>query len=173
MDKSIYALSLHESSYNKTGTLEVVRVPGGRVYTQWFAEGGGDVLPRSSVFVPYNISAQEPPQICAPTGLMSSTFYNTIHLNGGDLTDATAAALTQDEKILAYMAAHPNDAFTRDELHELVLPNAQNTSVTRALNTLMNLQLVEKLAAFRKGRFGVRQHLWKFIDPSEPQRRLI
>lgn len=50
--KNIYSLRLHERfSFD---VFEVVRVPGGWVYTTWESDGGSGALPRTSVFVPYN-----------------------------------------------------------------------------------------------------------------------
>lgn len=102
---------------------------------------------------------------------MRDGYYNTTSLSGGALSAAREHAGSQDERLLAFFRAHPEQSFTRDEVHELVLPEAQNTSVTRSLNTLMKDGRLAKLEQFRPGRMKAKQHLWQYVGPQ--QRKLI
>ena len=92
---------------------------------------------------------------------LDGIYYNTTHYNGEQLELRIRNARNQDAAILVFLNHYRNDSFTRDEVHEKVLPNAQNTSIGRALNTLMRLGYATKLSEMRDGNMGHQQHLWR------------
>lgn len=101
------------------------------------------------------------------------SYYNTTGVVNPELRSRMDMAKTQDKKILVFLRAYPNQAFTRDELFRTVLPNARITSVGRSLNTLMKDGLINKIKTFRKGEFNHRQHTWQVALKEPEQRRMF
>ncbi len=120
-----------------------------------------------------------PCEICSPDGELSkedkdlaakrkrlkSFYYNTTRLQAGDLHLAMSGAKNQDEKILVWLMMQPGErrGYIRDEVHNLCLPRAQNTSIGRALNTLMKCNYVTKGPKQRKGKYKSVQYEWTLI----------
>jgi hypothetical protein len=102
--------------------------------------------------------SEQPAETVPPT---AGAFYNTTEISGETLAERIAAAKTQDIAVLTWFRAHPNDGFTRDEIHRCVVPNAPITSAGRAMNTLMEAGMITKTSEFRDGEYGARQHIWR------------
>jgi hypothetical protein len=96
-----------------------------------------------------------------PTPALDEIYYNTVKYSGEELQTRLLRAKNQDQAVLLWMANHPDDDFTRDEVYKLVMPRAKESSVGRSLNTLMEAGYLNKLDIFRMGDAGSRQHRWQ------------
>ena len=101
---------------------------------------------------------------------LSGVYYNTTGYEREELRRRIAMAANQDEAILLWLVQYPTQSFIRDDLHTRVLPDAQNTSIGRTLNTLMRLGLVAKLSEKRMGNKDHQQHAWRLIRDGNEKR---
>lgn len=97
-------------------------------------------------------------------------FFNTTDLEGKELQESIGMAYRQDAKILQFFRANPTAKLTKyevlDNLLKLNMIGSQTpeTSIGRALNTLMRNNQIEKLKEYRIGKYGKRNHLWKLSE---------
>ncbi|WP_394991106.1 hypothetical protein [Emticicia sp.] len=97
-------------------------------------------------------------------------YFNTTNLEGKELQESIRRTLTQDANILQFFRANPTAKLTKYEvLDNLLKANmihnlTPETSIGRALNTLMRNGYIEKLKEYRVGKYGKRNHLWKLSD---------
>jgi len=88
------------------------------------------------------------------------SYYNTTNLADSALSEAERQAMTQEEAILAFFAAHPEKQFTPFEVQEHALPGATITSVRRAITNLTDEGRLEKTDQTRMERYGKVNYLW-------------
>ena len=100
-------------------------------------------------------------------------YYNTTHETGADLAKYQDAALSQDERLLAFFQAHPGVTWTRAEMHRHVLTEAPVASITRSLKTLTNKGLVEKTGETREGAYGRPCYTWRLAEREPEQQELL
>jgi hypothetical protein len=97
---------------------------------------------------------------------MAKIYHNTTGLGGRELHQAIKQTATQDKKILDFFQANPNRTFTRSEvLNKLIAggilsQKTQNSSISRAFNTLEKRNLLHRTGEKRTGDFGRIQEVW-------------
>ena len=97
-------------------------------------------------------------------------FFNTTNLEGKELQESIGKAYRQDAKVLQFFRANPTAKLTKYEVLDNLLQasiidaRTPETSIGRALNTLMRNNQIEKLKEYRLGKYGKRNHLWKLCD---------
>lgn len=93
-------------------------------------------------------------------------FHNTNGESGRELNEAIKHNNSQNGKILAFFKANPNAKYTRSEaLKQLIeqgilYENIQNSSVSRAFNSLEHEGHLERTGERKKGDFGRLQDVW-------------
>jgi hypothetical protein len=93
-------------------------------------------------------------------------FYNKNGESGRELHEAIKHNTTQDGKILAFFKANSNKNYTRSEaLQQLISEGVfsekvQNSSISRAFNTLEQEGFLKRTGQRRKGVFGRLQDVW-------------
>ncbi|WP_395049027.1 hypothetical protein [Flavobacterium sp.] len=93
-------------------------------------------------------------------------FHNTIGESGRELNEAIKHNNTQNSKILAFFKANQNVSYTRCEaLKQLIetgilSEKVQNSSISRAFNTLEKANLLHRTGEKRKGDLGRIQDIW-------------
>jgi hypothetical protein len=96
----------------------------------------------------------------------STSFYNTIHLQGSNLAKAKKQAETQESKILAFLQANKEQSFTKHEIKTALVNlgkiggNTPESSISRALSNLHKEGKILKLEEMRLGEFDKKNHLW-------------
>jgi len=101
------------------------------------------------------------------------SYYNTTNIfDNQKLDEYEQKAVTQEEELLDFFQRHPDQKFSRDELHCFVLRDAPVSSITRALANLKKQNRVARLDEYRQGRYKRRQHLWQY-NPKRGQLNLI
>lgn len=85
-------------------------------------------------------------------------FYNTTHETGDTLTERKARAAAQDAAVLALYRKHGE--LGPWQVHALLGSRWPITSIRRAINTLTKRDELVKLAKYRIGAEGAREHLW-------------
>ena len=99
-------------------------------------------------------------------GEIKGKFFNTIKLTGEDLTKAKLQAGKQEDKMLSFFTDYSKNSFTRHEVRDYMIlqkrinENTPESSIGRALNTLMREGKIVKLLAMRMGKYGKSNHLW-------------
>lgn len=97
-------------------------------------------------------------------------FHNTTNEKGATLNKYVQKARTQDDDVLAYFKANPeNDLITPDKVLcylEQVNPRQYEhanmiTSIRRSFNTLLNSGKIEKLENKIMGAAGRKVHCWR------------
>ena len=83
-----------------------------------------------------------------------------------DLFEETAPA--QNASVLAYFAAHPDTAYTPEEIHHAVMPNAPLISAQRAVSTLANSGLLKETKVRAGGRYGRLICRWRLSNDVAP-----
>ena len=90
-----------------------------------------------------------------------SDYYNTNNETGETLAKSRDRAKTQQDSILAFFMAHPNDHFSPDFIALNVLPEAPLTSVRRAITNLTSEGKLDKTDTMTMGRYGKKVHTWR------------
>lgn len=86
-------------------------------------------------------------------------FYNTTNETGDDLADRRQRAAAQDDAVLALFRQHGQ--LGPWQVWELLASHGWPiTSIRRAINTLTRRGQLVKLADYRMGPEGAREHLW-------------
>lgn len=92
------------------------------------------------------------------------TYFNTTNESGEPLRQVMLKAKTQDEKVLKlfqiYKAMSPN---TCHKFYESIYPPAPLTSIRRAISTLTEKGKLEKTTKKVRGKYGVKNYIWKVI----------
>lgn len=87
-------------------------------------------------------------------------FYNTIHLQGKELSEALADTIIKDHKVYVVMqylkSATPSQVHTK-------LPNLLIGSIRRAMTNLTTQGKLEKTLIMKMGPNGKREHVWKLV----------
>lgn len=111
-------------------------------------------------------SNQDFAQRSGVTNGKSTSFYNTIHLQGSNLAKAKKQVETQESKILDFFQTNKQQSFTKHEIKTALVNlgkiNAKTpeSSVSRALSNLYKDGKVLKLREMRLGEFDKPNHLW-------------
>lgn len=107
-----------------------------------------------------------------------SKFFNTIGLKGAELLEAQRANKYQETKVYEFLKTYPNRQFTKAEVKAVLLkerklhPTIQGSSISRALNNLMNENKIIKHSKLRMGEYGKPNHLWQ-VSGTDPQLNLF
>ena len=94
---------------------------------------------------------------------MNDSFYNTIHLEAKELSEAQQKALTQEQRILRFVIQFhgQNSSFSPSAIAGSVFDdNVPITSVSRAMTTLTKRGDLVKSAMMIIGPYGKPEHLW-------------
>lgn len=95
---------------------------------------------------------------------MTDSFYNTIHLEAKELTEAEQNALTQEQRILRFVIRfHGREgSFAPSAIQKSVFEGegVPITSVRRAITSLTNRGDLLKSRAMIIGPYGKPEHLW-------------
>lgn len=97
-------------------------------------------------------------------------YFNTTDLEGKELQESICKALRQDAKILEFFKKNPQVKLTKYEVLDNLLQaniidaRTPETSIGRALNTLMKGGYVSKLDEFKIAKYGKRNHLWQLKE---------
>ena len=92
-------------------------------------------------------------------------YHDTTNLPHKELMMAIANAKTQAEKINIFFKKHPDKDFTPFEVHRAIFDEATPiTSTRRAMNTLTEMDILEKLDKQRAGDFGKPNNCWKLKE---------
>ncbi len=92
-----------------------------------------------------------------------NNFYNTISLEGKDLSRAVNEAKTQADRILLIFKAQ-GIAMTPDHVHRLYIQyfySVPLTSIRRAIHNLTDAEYLEKTNRMAMGRYGKPNYKWK------------
>jgi hypothetical protein len=84
--------------------------------------------------------------------------WNTTNLSGDDLADRKRKAAVQEQAILALYRQHGQ--LGPWEVWRLTGEQWPITSIRRAINTLTRRGELVKLATYRMGPVGAREHVW-------------
>ncbi len=92
-------------------------------------------------------------------------FYNTNHLTGAELAQATSTALHQEEKVMAIFRLHPGQDLGPSKVWRFGVEFAQDdwilTSVRRAIFNLTDRGKLTKLDRTAMGYYGKPEHTWR------------
>lgn len=100
---------------------------------------------------------------------LSKSYYNTTNAVGRDLEKYREAAENQEDVVLAFYQARPEDAFSPDDVQRRVLPEAPLTSVRRAITNLTSRGDLVKTDRKARGRYGRLAYLWRLAEKPKPQ----
>lgn len=100
-------------------------------------------------------------------------FYNTNREKGETLRSSRAQARKQQEKVLEFFQAHPHDLFSREQINEIVMPEAPYTSAQRAITNLTNDGFLEKTTNMVMGGWGKQVHTWRLKKRDLKQKELF
>lgn len=97
-------------------------------------------------------------------------YFNTTDLEGKELQESITKALRQDAKVLEFFKKNPQEKLTKYEVLDklkqanIIDERTPETSIGRALNTLMNEGYILKLNEFKIAKYGKRNHLWRLNE---------
>ena len=95
-------------------------------------------------------------------------FYNTTNLNGADLKKSRGRAESQTEKILRFLLAHPDRAFTPAEVYR-AMDGFLLTSVRRSMSDLTKSGDLIKTDSQALGQFGSANYKWMLNQTKHPK----
>jgi hypothetical protein len=93
-------------------------------------------------------------------GARPPAFYNTNKLAGDELRAVVAAALTQEQRILALFRARPDELLSPEDVMAVLPKHTPLTSARRAITCLTSAGKLVKTSAMRKSKYGKPMHLW-------------
>ena len=95
---------------------------------------------------------------------IKSVFYNTNGEKYPDLHRSWSQAKTQDEYIYLIFQDNEDRSLSRDDVEKICKQANKNwpiSSICRAINTLVNNDLLVKSNTSRVGQFGKKQNCWQ------------
>tara|TARA_Y100001951_G_C11068385_1_gene144700 strand:+ start:203 stop:496 length:294 start_codon:yes stop_codon:yes gene_type:complete len=96
------------------------------------------------------------------------TYYNTTQEQGSNLYRSWTKTVKQDELILLVFARNKKLIFTPFQIQDILNEDFDRmfpiTSVRRSINTLTNIDALEKTPIKRKGDYGRANYCWKYKD---------
>lgn len=101
------------------------------------------------------------------------TYYATVPASPTELQRYRSQASDQDARVLQFFRQCPNELFTQEQIHELVMESAPRSSVCRAINTLTKAGKLEKTATLYLSSQGRRVHTWRLMPTGPVQRALL
>ena len=94
------------------------------------------------------------------------SYYNTTGLKDRDLSEAWTKTANQDELVLSVFLLNKKALFTPFEIQNILKDDYDKlfpiTSVRRAINTLTEIEALEKTSIKRKGIYGKSNYCWKY-----------
>lgn len=87
-------------------------------------------------------------------------FFNSIHLAGSELREATGQADIQNSRVLKIFD-RPMTPFEIHEEYEKLYPSCPLTSLRRSITTLTKRGLLEKMSLMKKEKYGKVNHYWR------------
>ena len=94
------------------------------------------------------------------------TYYNTTFEKDKNLKQSWIKTAKQDELILMLFARHKKSVFTPFEIQDMLSSdfeiNYPITSIRRSINTLTEIEALEKTSIKRKGIYGKSNYCWKY-----------
>lgn len=101
---------------------------------------------------------------------MSKPFYNTINLEGEDLTKEVARVKKQEELILAIFKANPNVKFSPTQMLSVFSGkyhlHPPITSIRRGFSNLTDEGLLTKTEDKIPGSYHLPEHQWVLANPN-------
>ena len=96
------------------------------------------------------------------------TYYNTTQEQGSNLYRSWTKTVKQYELILLVFARNKKLIFTPFQIQDILNEDFDRifpiTSVRRSINTLTNIDALEKTLIKRKGDYGRANYCWKYKD---------
>ena len=96
------------------------------------------------------------------------SYYNTTAETGKILDNAWIKSASQDELVLTIFIKNKEAIFTPHEIQSILRDNYEMlypiTSVRRSINTLTNIEALEKTSTKRKGPYCASNYCWKYKD---------
>ena len=96
------------------------------------------------------------------------TYYNTTQEQGSNLYRSWTKTVKQDELILLVFARNKKLIFTPFQIQDILNEDFDRmfpiTSVRRSINTLTEIDALEKTPIKRKGDYGRANYCWKYKD---------
>jgi len=93
-------------------------------------------------------------------------YYNTTSQTGEELKDSWTKAIKQDDIILLLFARNKNMTFTPFDVQNILKHDYSKdypiTSIRRSMNTLTEIEALEKTSIKRKGKYGKSNYCWKY-----------
>lgn len=89
------------------------------------------------------------------------SFFNTIHLSGNNLAEATGQALKQDERVLQILKAGAMTPIQVSKVYNQLYPEAPLTSIRRSMTVLTKKGFLEKCFEMKQEKYGKENHLWR------------
>ena len=93
-------------------------------------------------------------------------YFNSTRVAGQTLAVYEKKATAQDDKVLEFLQHNPRLEITAEDINDLVLQGAPETSPRRALSTLFRDGLVEKRGK-TEGKYGRPIYVWR-LKPVAP-----
>lgn len=97
---------------------------------------------------------------------LQPAYHDSVGVHRVERGERERKANLQEQACLRWFRAHPDAAFSPEEVWQAVLPHAPLTSVRRALTNLTARAALEKLDRTTMGSYGHRTHVWGLARPS-------
>lgn len=92
---------------------------------------------------------------------IADSYYNTTRISGKKLVTYEIKATNQEDRVLEFFRARPDDQFTAEDIGTLVLPGTPRTSWGRALTNLTKRNVLEKTDRQTEGAYGRPIYYWR------------
>lgn len=100
-------------------------------------------------------------------------FYNTISLEGAELSKAKADTSKQEELIKAIFKKNPSTPISPSEILDVISShyklNWPLTSIRRAITNLTDDTVLIKLSTMKDGIYGKPEHTWRWNQIAKQQ----
>jgi len=99
-------------------------------------------------------------------------YFNSTQVRGQVLVGYEIQAQAQNDKVLEFLENNPRAEVTSEDINDLVLPGAPETSPRRAMSWLRARGLVEKVGKI-EGKYGRPIYVWRYRRPEPTQAELF
>ncbi len=89
------------------------------------------------------------------------TYFNTTHVEGEQLDLYKEQAVSQEDEILHFFRRRPDELYSRESLHKVVLVGAPTSSLCRALSNLKDSGDLVKTGQQVRGQYGRPVYCWR------------
>ena len=103
---------------------------------------------------------------------MRRSYFNSTHIRGQMLSEYEIKARSQNKQTLEFFEHHPYGVFTSEDINDLVMPGAPETSPRRALTWLKTEGLLQQVGQM-KGKYGRPIFTYRLTKREPEQQQLI